>query len=207
MGRHTEAVCKLCRREGEKLFLKGDKCFSAKCPVEKRSYAPGQHGKAPKRLSEYGVRLREKQKARRTYGLSERQFLSYFKKAIKKKGITGDSLLQLLERRLDNVSFRLGFASSRAQARELVSHGHIKVNSRKVNIPSYQVKAEDLLTANKEKSAKLIKGNLEKAAEKKLPEWLSLDASKPEGKVLRLPGKEDISTTLQMQMIVEHYSR
>lgn len=207
MGRHTEAVCKLCRREGEKLFLKGDKCASVKCPLEKRSYAPGQHGKAPKRISEYGVRLREKQKARRTYGLSERQFLGYFKQAAKKRGITGNRLLEILERRLDNVAFRLGFAPSRSAARELVSHGHIKVNGRKVNIPSYQVKTEDMISPNKERSLKRIRENLEKIGEKSPPEWLSLDESKAEAKVQRLPTKEDISTTLQMQMIVEHYSR
>ena len=207
MGRHTEARCKLCRREGEKLFLRGEKCLTAKCPMEKRSYAPGLHGKLPARLSEYGIRLREKQKARRIYGLSERQFLKYFKEASKKKGITGDKLLEFLERRLDNVVFRLGFAPSRAAARELVSHGHIKVNGRKVNIPSYEVKAEDTITTNKEKSFKIIKENLEKAGERSLLQWLSLDASKLEGRILRLPTKEDISTTLQMHLIIEHYSR
>jgi len=207
MGRHTEAVCKLCRREGEKLFLKGDKCSSAKCPLEKRSYAPGQHGKSPKRISEYGVRLREKQKARRTYGLSEKQFTNYFKKASKKSGITGDRLLELLERRLDNVAYRFGFAPSRSSARELVSHGHLKVNGRKVNIPSYHVNVEDVISPNREKSMKKMKENVEKMGEKSLPEWLSLDSEKVEGKVLRLPVKEDISSTLQMQMIVEHYSR
>ena len=206
MGRHVGPSCKLCRREGVKLYLKGDRCYSAKCPFNKRSYAPGEHGQLPAKVSEYGRRLREKQKARRVYGLSERQFKNYFLSDSREKGITGERLLQLLETRLDNVVFRMGLASSRDAARELVCHGHLKVNGRKVNIPSYQVKVGSLISV-RPKSADLFKSNLEKAGERKPPAWLSLDTGKLEGKVLSLPARSEIDTPVEEHLIVEFYSR
>ncbi len=205
MGRHTEPVCKLCRREGNKLFLKGDKCYTEKCPFKRRSYAPGQHGQLPPKISEYGIRLREKQKAKRTYGLSERQFKAYFEKSLKWKGVTGEKLLELLERRLDNVIYRLGISSSRAQARQLVRHGHIKINGKKVDIPSFQVKMGDLINVKEATSAR-IKAAMEKA-EKKGPKWLSLNEGELQGKVEAIPLREDISEPITESMIVEFYSR
>lgn len=206
MGRHIKAVCKLCRREGNKLFLKGDKCYTEKCPAKRRAYPPGQHGQLPPKTSEYSIRLREKQKARRTYGISERQFKTYFERALKWKGVTGEKLLELLERRLDNVIYRLGVAPSRAQARQLVTHGHIILNDKKVDIPSYSVKAGDTVKIKEGISSK-IKANLEKTAERKPPNWLSFNASSLEGKIESIPERKDIGEPITEQMIVEFYSR
>jgi small subunit ribosomal protein S4 len=206
MGRHTSPVCKLCRREGNKLFLKGDKCFSEKCPVKRRAYPPGQHGQTPTKSSEYSIRLREKQKARRIYGISERQFKSYFEKALKWKGVTGEKLLELLERRMDNVVYRLGFAPSRAEARQLVTHGHILLNNKKVNIPSLSVKKEDVLKVKDGVSAR-VRAYIEKSGERKLPNWLSMNAPSLEGKIESIPERKEIGEPINESMIVEFYSR
>ncbi|MFH1709879.1 MAG: 30S ribosomal protein S4 [bacterium] len=206
MGRHIKSVCKLCRREGNKLFLKGDRCYTEKCSFKRRAYPPGQHGQLPQKISEYGMRLREKQKARRTYGLSERQFRTYFERALKWKGVTGEKLLELLERRLDNVIYRLGFAPSRAQARQLVTHGHIIVNDKKVNIPSLSVGVGDTIKIKEGISSK-IRANLEKSEERKPPKWLSLDAASLEGKIESIPERKEIGEPITESMIVEFYSR
>lgn len=206
MGRQTGPSCKLCRREDNKLFLKGEKCYTAKCPFSKRSYAPGQHGKSPKRLSEFGIRLREKQKARRIYGLSERQFSNYFEKASKMKGATGTKLLELLERRLDNVTFRMTAAASRTAGRQMVRHGHVLVNGRKVNIPSFCVSLNDIISIN-EKSKETVKKGIEKMGERNAPAWLTFDAEKLEGKIVSIPQREDIDALIEEHLIVEYYSR
>ncbi|MGI6712067.1 MAG: 30S ribosomal protein S4 [Bacillota bacterium] len=210
MARYTGAVCKLCRREGLKLYLKGDRCYSDKCAVGKRAYAPGQHGQSQSRrkVSEYGLQLREKQKARRIYGVLEKQFRNYFHKAEHQKGITGENLLRLLETRLDNVVYRLGFANCRVEARQLVLHGHFTVNGRKVNIPSYAVRVGDVIGI-KEKSKKSAKFAeiAELAAHKTLPGWLDMDKDSLEGKVLALPTREDIDVPIEEHLIVELYSR
>lgn len=205
MGRHTEASCKICRRAGEKLFLKGERCFTEKCAFTRRSYAPGQHGKVPVRASEYLVRLREKQKARMLYGLGEKQFAKYFAVASEKKGATGEKFLEFLERRLDNVVYRLGFATSRQSARQIVKHGGILVKGKKVDIPSFQVKVGDMITVAPHKVA-LAKSALEKFPDRVTPNWLSL-TGEVEGKVLSIPKREEIDTSLEEQMIVEYYSR
>ncbi len=205
MGRFTQANCKLCRREGEKLFLKGEKCATAKCPFSRRSYAPGQHGKLPIRVSEYGIRLREKQKGRRIYGLTEGQFEKYFKEADRRKGATGERLLEYLERRLDNVVYRLGFTSSRKAARQAVRHGGIGVNGVKVNIPSFRVKIGDTIKV-RDKYVPLVKAVQEKFEDRQPPNWLTL-SGETEGKVAVLPKREDIDTVLEEHLIVEHYSR
>jgi small subunit ribosomal protein S4 len=205
MGRYIEATCRLCRREGGKLFLKGEKCYLAKCPVNKRSYAPGQHGKKPVRASEYQIRLREKQKARRIYGLGESQFARYFEFAARRKGDTGEKLFQALERRLDNVVYRLGFATSRQAARQMVRNGGLQVNGKKVNIPSYEVKADEAIKVVP-KIVPLAKLALEKFPDRVLPAWLSL-TGEAEGKVLNLPKREDIDVSLEVNLIVEYYSR
>jgi small subunit ribosomal protein S4 len=209
MGRYTESVCRLCRREGEKLFLKGTKCFTEKCAVTKRAYPPGQHGEGRRqKLSNYGLQLREKQKVKRMYGVMERQFRKYFEVASKTKGVTGKVLLQTLERRLDNVVFRLGLAISRAQARQLVRHNHIYVNARRVNIPSFLVAAGNtVIVKTKEKALKKIKENLETSKDRTVPSWLEFDAKNLSAKVLRLPEKEDIQQPIQEQLIVELYSK
>lgn len=210
MARYIEAVCRQCRREGSKLYLKGDRCYSDKCAFSKRGYAPGQHGQgqARKKVSEYGIQLREKQKTRRIYGLLERQFRNYFEKAERQKGITGENLLVLLERRLDNVTFRLGFASSRTQARQLVRHGHFAVNGRRVDIPSFLVKAGDVVTvAEASKDAPIMKEMAEGLATKTVPAWLELNAAGLSGKVLRYPTREEIDVPVQEHFIVELYSR
>ncbi|WKV07982.1 30S ribosomal protein S4 [Thermoanaerobacterium sp. CMT5567-10] len=206
MARYTESTCKLCRREGMKLFLKGDKCYTEKCPFARRPYAPGQHGQNKKKLTNYGTQLREKQKLRRYYGVLERQFERYFEEAERMKGITGDNLLQLLERRLDNVVYRLSIASSRAQARQFVSHGHILVNGRKVDIPSYLVKAGDVISIkDSSKSLEVIKNNVE--ASTNIPDWLDFNKDSLEGKVLSLPTREHIDLPVEEHLIVELYSR
>ena len=208
MARYTEAACRLCRRQGEKLYLKGERCYTNKCSVGRRSYAPGEHGQSRKKISEYGLQLKEKQKLRRIYGILERQFSGYFSIAERKKGITGENLLQILESRLDNVVYRLGFAASRKEARQLVRHGHFQVNGRKVNIPSFLVKAGDTISL-KEGSldSPKIKEILEGAASHTVPEWLELDLNSHSGKVKALPIREQIDIPIQEQLIVEYYSR
>lgn len=209
MGRYTESVCRQCRREGVKLFLKGDRCYSAKCAIEKRPFVPGQHGqKRKQKTSEYGLQLREKQKTKRMYGVSEKQFRNSFKKADRQQGITGENLLALLERRLDNVVFRLGLASSRKEARQLVNHDHFTINGKKANIPSMLVKMGDLIQV-KEGSANSPKFEEIKAAAayKTPPEWLQVDVDNLTGNVLALPNREQIDTAVSEQLIVELYSR
>lgn len=208
MARHTEAVCRLCRREGMKLFLKGDRCFKEKCAFERRGYAPGQHGRRRSKIQGYGIQLREKQKVKRTYGVLEKQFRNYFAKAARSKGVTGAALLQLLEQRLDNVVYRLGFASSRAMARQLVAHGHIAVNGRKTDIPSALVKSGSVVTL-REKSRKneQVKICLDTAKGRGVPSWLELDADQFQGTVRQLPSREEITMPIQEQLIVELYSK
>ena len=206
MSRYTDANCRLCRREGQKLFLKGDRCYSSKCAIDRRGYAPGQHGQGRSKISDYGLQLREKQKAKRFYGLQETQFRNLFDKAARKTGITGENLLILLETRLDNVVFRLGFASSRKEARQLVNHGHFKVNGRKVNIPSYEVKAGDVITV-KEKSTNSHKFKEVKEMTITVPSWLTVDVEKLEGKILSVPTRAEIDTPVAEHLIVELYSK
>ena len=208
MARYIDAVCRLCRRETEKLFLKGTKCTTEKCPLSKRNYAPGQHGMSKPKLSNYGLQLREKQKVKRMYGVFERQFRKYFTIASKTKGVTGKVLLQLLERRLDNVIFRLGIGVSRAQARQIVRHNFVYVNSRRVNIPSYITDKDDSVELrSKEKAKNKIKENLELTKDRTVPAWLEFDRNTLRAKVLRLPEKEDIQHPIQEQLIVELYSK
>jgi len=209
LARYTGALCRQCRREKIKLFLKGDRCYSDKCSFERRSYAPGQHGQARMRkMSDYAIQLREKQKVRRMYGMLEGQFKKYFIRADRAKGITGENLLIMLERRLDNVVYRLGFASSRNQARQLVRHNHFLINGRKVNIPSYQVKVDDVVTV-KEKSRKaaVILDSLSAVARRGVPSWLSLDQDNFTGKVTAMPNREEITMPIQENLIVELYSK
>lgn len=206
MARYTGPVCRLCRREGIKLYLKGDKCYSDKCSVAKRAYAPGQHGQSRKKLSNYGIQLREKQKARRIYGVLESQFRDYYDKADRAKGVTGENLLRMLEKRLDNAVFRLGFAGSRAEARQLVRHGHFTVNGRKVNIPSYQVRVGDTI-AVKASSRSSEKFKALSEVSKATPQWLTADMEKLEGKVVAEPKREDIDIPVQETLIVELYSK
>ena len=208
MARYIGSVCKMCRREGEKLFLKGDRCLSDKCSFSRRSYAPGQHGQARKKQSEYGLQLREKQKLRRIYGILEAQFARYFDLAERKKGITGELLLQLLETRLDNVVYRLKLAGSRREARQLVRHGFFRVNDRKVNIPSYQVKPGDVIKLKDGASnSLLIKGILEANNGQNIPEWLELDTNVWTARVISIPSREQIDVPIQEHLIVELYSR
>ncbi|MGH9442098.1 MAG: 30S ribosomal protein S4 [Thermoanaerobaculia bacterium] len=208
MARYRESVCRLCRREGMKLFLKGDRCFKDKCAVERRNFPPGQHGKRRSKLLGYGIQLREKQKVKRIYGLLESQFRLAFERAERMKGITGENLLQQLERRLDNVVFSLGFAASRAQARQLIRHGHITVNGRKVNIPSFQVqKGQSVAVKDKSRANDLIKSSVETAKARGVPGWLELDPESFKGQVLELPKREDIKLPIQEQLIVELYSK
>lgn len=206
MARYTDASCRLCRREGQKLFLKGERCYSAKCAVDKRNYAPGQHGQSRKKISEYGLQLREKQKAKRFYGILETQFRNYFDKAAKKKGITGENLLIMLETRLDNVIFRMGFASSRKEARQLVRHGHFTVNGQKQDIPSFTVKAGDVIKV-KEKSTNSPKFKEIRDMSISVPNWITVDVDKLEGKVVAMPRREDIDTPIAEHLIVELYSK
>ncbi len=208
MARYRGPVCRLCRREGAKLFLKGDRCYTDKCPMERRPYPPGQHGQMRRKKTEYALLLREKQKLKRIYGLLEGQFRSYFEEAERQKGVTGENLLILLERRLDNVVYRLGFANSRAQARQLVRHGHILVNNKKVNIPSYLVNIGDEI-AIKEKSREIpfIKEALEGIARRGVPSWLEMDYDNFKGRVKTKPTREEIAIPVQEQLIVEFYSK
>lgn len=208
MARYSDPVCRLCRREGMKLFLKGDRCFKDKCAIERRNYAPGQHGRRRAKVLGYGLQLREKQKVKRIYGLLERQFRLYFQEAERRPGITGENLLRRLEQRLDNVVYSLGFASSRAQARQLVRHGHIEINGRKLNIPSYQVRKGDVVQV-REKSRKneQIRQAVETASGRGIPAWLELDPENFRGTVVDLPKREDIRLPVQEQLIVELYSK
>lgn len=209
MGRHIDSVCRQCRREGEKLFLKGDRCYSEKCSVERKPYPPGAHGQGRRqKASEYGLQLREKQKTRRIYGIMEKQFSNYFRKADRQQGITGENLLILLERRLDNAVYRLGFASSRAEARQLVNHGHFSINGKKATIPSMLVKVNDVIQvrSGSKESPKFMEAK-EQAAYKTPPEWLSVDVENLSGTVLAYPIREQIDTQVHEQLIVELYSR
>ena len=208
MARYTDAVCRLCRRENQKLFLKGDRCYTDKCAADRRPYPPGQHGQGRTKTSEYGIQLREKQKAKRYYGVLESQFRSYYQMAARRKGKTGENLLAILESRLDNVVYRLGFAMSRAEARQLVLHGHFLVNGRKVNIPSFQVKPGMILTL-KEKSRSLdkLKAVIEANAFRQPPKWLDYDANALVAKVTAIPYREDIDIPIEEQLIVEFYSK
>ena len=206
MARYTGATCRLCRREGQKLFLKGDRCYTDKCAFVRRSYAPGQHGAAKKKLSNYGVQLREKQKARRIYGVLEGQFRHYYEKADHMKGITGENLLMLLEMRLDNVVYRLGYGASRNEARQLVTHGHFLVNGKKVDIPSYMVKPGDVISVKESsKDHKAIKEALE--AINNTVEFVTFDKNKLEGTYVRLPERSELSSDINEALIVEFYSR
>ncbi len=207
MARYTDAVCRVCRREGTKLFLKGDRCFSPKCGVERRSYPPGQHGQGRARFSDFGVQLREKQKVKRMYGLLEKQFARTMKRASRMRGRAGENLLVLLERRLDNVIFRMGFTTSRAEARQLIRHGHFTVNGRKASVPSMSL-GEGAVVAVRERSRKVnrIAGALEALEGRSLPQWLEIDKDNFTGKVKSLPAREDITMPIQEQLIVELYS-
>ncbi|MGI6684239.1 MAG: 30S ribosomal protein S4 [Bacillota bacterium] len=208
MARYTGAVCRLCRREGAKLYLKGDRCYSDKCAIARRAYAPGQHGQSRKKVSEYGIQLREKQKARRIYGVLEKQFRNYFEKAERQKGVTGENLLRLLELRLDNVVYRLGFANSRIEARQLVRHGHFTVNGRRVNIPSFMVRVgEQVGISEASRKSPKFEEISELAAHKTVPAWLEMDKDALVGKVVALPEREDIDVPIQEHLIVELYSR
>jgi len=208
MARYTEAVCRLCRREGMKLFLKGDRCFSAKCGVERRAYPPGQHGQGRARFSDYGVQLREKQKVKRMYGLLENQFSRVMERATRMKGRSGENLLNLLERRLDNVVFRLGFATSRAEARQLVRHGHFRVNGRKAAIPSMLLRPGDTIQL-RERSHQVarVASALDALEGKSVPQWLEIEKAQFKGIVKAMPTREDITMPIQEQLIVELYSR
>ena len=208
MARYTESVCRLCRRENLKLFLKGERCYTDKCAIERRNYPPGQHGQGRPKFSEYSIQLREKQKVKRIYGLLEKQFRRTFTEAARTKGITGETLLALLERRLDNVAYRLGFASSRPEARTLVRHGHVLVNGRKVNIPSYTVRVGDLITV-KESSRQLgrVQAAMEGAQRRGIPDWAEVDREAVSGRIRLLPSRSDITMPINEKLIVELYSK
>jgi len=208
MGRHTEAVCRLCRRENDKLYLKGDRCFSDKCGIVRHAYPPGEHGQGRHKFSEYGLQLREKQKARRIYGVMERQFRRYFKEADRRKGVTGEILMQLLESRLDNTVFRMGLGRSRAEARQLINHGHFQVNGRKVDIASYLTKVGDVITVRENsKSKPVFKLIAEDRGQQGIVDWLEVDHEKLEGRVLRIPQRDEIDVPVTEHLIVELYSR
>ncbi|GHU87022.1 30S ribosomal protein S4 [Clostridia bacterium] len=208
MARYTDAVCRQCRREGGKLFLKGDRCYTGKCGVDRRAYAPGQHGQGRKKPSEYATQLREKQKTRRFYGILESQFKKYFEMANSQKGVTGENLLRLLEIRLDNVVYRLGYAMSRREARQMVNHGHFLVNGQKVNIPSFLVKVGDVIALKPtSKSRDRFKNTLEGNASRPVPRWLEINRDTFEGKIVNLPAREDIDLPVEEHLIVELYSK
>ena len=208
MARYTGAVCRLCRREGQKLFLKGERCYSDKCSVGIRAYAPGQHGQGRKKSSEYGLQLRAKQKARRFYGVQEGQFHHYFEIAERKQGVTGTNLLKILESRLDNVVYRIGFASSRAEARQLVGHGHFEVNGKRVDIASYLLRAGDTVTlCEKARGSEKFKAVIEANSARPVPEWIDLDRDNFTAKVVNLPEREQIDAPVEEQLIVEFYSK
>lgn len=208
MARYTGAVCRLCRREGQKLFLKGERCYSEKCSVGLRGYAPGQHGQGRKKSSEYGMQLRAKQTARRFYGVQENQFHHYFEIAERKQGITGDNLLRILESRLDNVVYRVGFASSRAEARQLVGHGHYEVNGKRVDIASYLLKAGDVVSIReKSRASEKIKAVVEANSARPVPEWIDVDRNNLSARIIALPTREQIEAPVEEQLIVEFYSK
>ncbi|MFZ4554182.1 MAG: 30S ribosomal protein S4 [Betaproteobacteria bacterium] len=208
MARNLDAKCRQCRREGEKLFLKGDKCFSDKCAIERRAYAPGQHGQKQVKLSDYGAQLREKQKIRRIYGVLERQFRKTYKEADRRKGITGESLLQMLESRLDTVAFRMGFGASRNEARQVVRHNAILVNGRRVNIPAYQLKAGDILeVAPTAKEQLRLKASVASAEQRGFPEWVEVDAKALKGTYKSAPQRIDLPATIKENLVVELYSK
>ena len=209
MARYRGPVCRLCRREGEKLFLKGERCQTEKCAIERRAYAPGQHGRDRRlRITPYGLQLREKQKARRLYGIMERQFRNYFQAAARMPGVTGENLLRILESRLDNLVYRMGFAPSRKSARQLVLHGHFFVNGKKVSVPSYQVRPGDVVSVREaSRNLPLIQGTIESRGGRDLPDWLESNTRTLKGRLLRLPSRDAIPTTIQENMIVELYSK
>jgi len=208
LSRYTGPRCKICRREGTKLFLKGERCFTDRCALDRRNYGPGEHGQRRARISEYRVQLREKQKVRFNYGVSETQFKRYYEIAKRKKGITGENLLLLLERRLDNIVYRMGFASSRPEARQLIGHGHIAVNGRKTDIPSFMVKEGDQIEVReKGKKFEFVKTALENAGQRGIPEWLEVDEDGMKGKVKTLPERDDLPMEVDETLIVEFYSK
>ena len=209
MGRYVGPSCRLCRREGMKLFLKGTKCYTPKCPIEKRSFPPGQHGQIRIKLSDYGIQLREKQKVKRMYGVLERQFKRYFSVAQKAKGVTGQMLLETLERRLDNVLYRMGFATSRREGREMVRHRAVTINGQLVDIPSHPVKVGDIIQvgANRAGQGQRIKDNLERTKDRPGPAWIQIDVKQLKGVIVRAPQKDDIGLPIQEQLIVELYSK
>ena len=208
MARYTGAVCRLCRREGQKLFLKGERCYSDKCSVALRGYAPGQHGQGRKKTSEYGMQLRAKQTARRFYGVQENQFHHYFEIAERKQGITGDNLLRILESRLDNVVYRVGFASSRAEARQLVGHGHFEVNGKRVDIASYLLKAGDVVSiCEKSRGSEKLKAVVEANSARPVPQWIDINRDQLTAKVIALPTRDQIEAPVDEQLIVEFYSK
>lgn len=208
MARYSGALCRICRREAEKLFLKGDRCYTEKCAIERRQYPPGQHGQRRSKLSDYGVQLREKQKVRKIYGLLEKQFRTAFGRAERKKGVTGEVLLQLLESRLDNVVFRMGFAPNRNSARQLVTHGHFLVNGRKVDIASFMVRVGDVVELKEaSRNIVIINDNVSKMEHRGIPVWLEMDFQSFKGKVTQVPAREDIQLTANEQLIVELYSK
>lgn len=208
MARYTGAVCKLCRREGKKLFLKGERCYTGKCAFERRSYAPGQHGQSRKKTSEYGMQLRAKQQARRYYGIQEGQFHKYFLMAERRQGMTGENLLKICESRLDNVAYLLGWASSRAEARQLTTHGHYLVNGKKVDIPSYLLKEGDVVSLRqKSLNSDKIKAVLEANGSRPVPEWLDKDSENMTAKVVKMPDREQIEVPVEEHLIVEFYSK
>jgi small subunit ribosomal protein S4 len=208
MARYIGAVCRMCRREGEKLFFKGDRCYTEKCAVERRKYPPGQHGQGYRKLSDYGIQLREKQKVRKIYGILERQFRRYFYESEQKKGITGEVLLQLIESRLDTIVYRMGFAPNRRRARQLIGHGHIMVNGKNVSIPSYAIKGGDIVEV-KESSRGIpeIIDSMSKSEHRGLPAWVEVDSANFRGKVLHIPSRDEIQLPVQEQLIVELYSK
>jgi len=208
LARYLGPSCRLCRREGLQLYLKGDRCYTDKCAIERRHYPPGQHGQRRAKLSDYGLQLREKQKVKRIYGVMEKQFRGYFEKAERQKGVTGTNLLIFLERRLDNIVYRLGFANSRAQARQLVRHNHVLINGRKVNLPSYLVKMGDTVqVTEKGRSLPLIQDALEAVARRGCPPWLEFNKEEAQGRVIMFPSREDITMPVQEHLIVELYSK
>ncbi len=208
MARYTGPRCKLCRREGVELFLKGERCLKGKCAIKTRNYPPGMHGRRRIKRSDYGTQLREKQKMKRIYGLQERQFRRYFAIAAKSPVVTGEKLIQILEGRLDSVLYRMGFGSSRSQARQLVTHGHVMVNDKRINIPSYQVKPADIISlTEKGRQMHIIAGNVESAAQRGLPPWVEVDTEKKTGKLLRLPTREEVALPVEEKLVIELYSR
>jgi small subunit ribosomal protein S4 len=210
MARYTDSVCRLCRREGVKLFLKGDRCFKEKCAVDRRAYVPGQHGQSrrPRKASNYQLQLREKQKIKRIYGMLEKQFRNLYHKAAQRPGVTGDNLMRMLESRLDNIVYRMGFAKSRAQARQLVSHGHVRVNGRKVDVPSFLVRAGDEVgLKEKARANAYVMEALESVQGRGLPEWLEVEPANAVGRVTQLPLRDQIEQEVNEQLVVELYSR